>query len=141
MPLTYTDFILLHPVWASDNLDRQGEITRMLARHTRLFPLDAWEDNQTLANDALMLFVCHLLTLEAMRASAEKSDTTKGAIKRVEIDGKVGTEYFKSDSSIDLSADPWDLLAVTKCGRELEALDSTVFRYSSFVVGPGGCTI
>lgn len=133
--LTYADFIVYHPSFTTTDLEVQGKISRMLASLARCFPLEAWEDDQSLADQALMLFVCHLLTIDSMRSSTEGLETDKGAVKKISIFKKVETEYFQS-GSLDLSH---DLLDQTSCGRELKALDDSVFRVWNMVVGPGIC--
>ena len=82
-----------------------------------------------------LLFVCHLLTIDSMRSSTEGLETDKGAVKKIAIFKKVETEYFQS-GSLDINS---DLLDQTSCGRELKALNDSVFRIWNFVVGPGSC--
>lgn len=132
---TYAEFVLYHPAYATTDLDRQAKISRMLAQQSRSFPLVAWENDEALAEQALMLFVCHLLTLETMRTTQESSDS-QGAVRAIDIEDKVKVEYYQNQSSVD--GDPWNLLQLTSCGRELEALDASVFRPTSMVVGFGG---
>lgn len=132
--LTYTDFIVFHPVFITDDLEVQGKITRMLTNLDECFPLDYWTTD-TKREQALMLFVCHLLTVESIRDTAESSGTSKGAIKKIDIYKKVATEYYQS-GSLDFES---DLLNQTACGRELKAMDEGMFSFSSFVIGPGVC--
>ena len=135
MPPTYADFIVFHPALVTTDLAEQAKISRILAQQSRNFPILAWENDQVLADQALMLFVCHLLTLERMRTTQESSDV-QGSVRAIDIEDKARVEYYQNRA--ELEGDPWDLLILTSCGRELDSLDSSVFRPTAMVVGFGG---
>ena len=138
---TYTDFIVYHPAFTTTDVNEQAKINRMLANLDRLFPASAWEDDEDLADQALFYYVCHLLTLEKMRQTAETSDNGVGSLKRIEVEKQIEVEYHNTKSNLDLTDPSFKaMLSQTACGRELIALDDSIFRYAGFVVGYGGCS-
>ena len=110
MAPTYTDFIGFHPVFTTTDLNQQGLITRMLARHEASFPLSIWT-TEAKSEDALMLFVCHLLTLEKMINPGASGDTgnSQGSAKQtaaIEIDdtGRVEFDNLMKGGQVNLSS-------------------------------------
>lgn len=144
MAPTYAEFITFHPVFITADMDQQGLITRMLARHELSFPLDLWT-TQARAEEALMLFVCHLLTFEKMINPGASGETgnSQGSAKQtaaVEIDdtGRVAFDNLVNGGSFSI-ATLKDQLMLTPCGRELYNLYLQIgpSLLTSMVVGLG----